>query len=373
MFKTVFCDKQMKVLAVAMLSLLTVSSTSYAVEGERPPLTTPSVTGNEDNVLVTSRRPTVVNSVSVDPVLAAAQDPKNKEIAELTAKVKSLQDELKKTKEAMGVERTKIPAVPAEVITKGVPKYTSNAQSNSITVTPGVNQIVTIAVGHTNRFVTPFYHPQVSSSTLSGGDPVTGQGGEVAVKDNVVYVSTNKVVPISMFITDKGNENVAISLTLVPRKIPSREVHLKLDTANMQTVYASEGAENWEKSQPFVSGIKRALKEIALQRVPTGYQLGDIPHNYELPTCSAEGFAVDFSKGQLMAGSKLHYIVGKVTNVSAHPLEFREASCANYDVAAVALWPNNMLEPGQSSEIYIVRHAPGRQEMQQRRTSVLAK
>lgn len=81
------------------------------------------------------------------------------------------------------------------------------------------------------------------------------------------------MVPISLFITDKGNENVAISLTLLPRKIPSREVHLTLNSQDLQTVYTSSEAEKWEKSQPYVSGIKKALREIALQRVPSGYQL----------------------------------------------------------------------------------------------------
>ena len=355
--------KSLNLLAAAIIPLLAVSAVSYAVDGERAPLT------STQPAVITL--PPAVSAVSVDPALAAAQDPKNQEIAELNAKVKSLQDELKKAREAMGVTPDKIPAVPSKVVTAGVPEYQTQ-QSNDLTVTPGVNQIVTIAVGHTNRLITPFSHPQVSSATLSGGD-AAGTGGEVSIKDNVVYISTNKVVPISMFITDKGNENVAISLTLLPRKIPSREVHLTLNTQDLQTVYGSSEAEKWEKSQPYVSGIKKALREIALQRVPSGYQLTSIPKNYALPSCSAQGFRVDFSKGQLMAGSKLHYIVGKVTNVSAHTLEFRESSCANYDIAAVALWPNNMLEPGQSSEIYVVRHAPGRQEMQQVRTSVLAK
>lgn len=151
-----------------MITLLAISAVSYAVDGERAPLT------STQPAVVTL--PPEVSAVSVDPALAAAQDPKNQAIAELSAKVKSLREELKKAREAIGVSPDKIPAVPSKVVTSGVPQYQSQ-QNNDITVTPGVNQIVTIAVGHTNRLITPFSHPQVSSATLSGGDESgTGRG-----------------------------------------------------------------------------------------------------------------------------------------------------------------------------------------------------
>lgn len=86
-----------------------------------------------------------------------------------------------------------------------------------------------------------------------------------------------------------------------------------------------------------------------------------------------EGFKVDFSQGQLITGSKLHYVIGKVTNVSSQTLEFKEASCGDYDVAAVALYPTNIFEPHQSAEIYVIKHAVGRQEVKQVRTSILDK
>lgn len=291
-------------------------------------------------------------------------------INDLERELKTLQTQVKSLKESQAV----IPSVPAKVLTKNVPSYkagnnrTVKAGNNEVVVTPGVNQILQIAIGHTNRIVTPFNHPQVSSSVLTGGPD-----GEVKIKDNVVYVSTSKDYPLSMFITEKGQENVSISLTLLPKKIPSRELVISLNNANLQMRYGSEEAETWEKSQPYVTAIKKTLKEIALQKIPSGYQLSDIPRDYPVPHCSINGFKVDFKKGQLIAGSKLHYVVGKVTNTSKQTLEFKEQSCADYDTAAVALFPLTMFEPGQSSEIYVVKRAPGKQELQQVRKSVLAK
>ena len=387
-----------KIMTSAGISVLAVSLAAYAAaDNGKAPLVnaSPSVTAVEGgevsdisrnqslfqtdprtDALVRTAQEAARKTATIDPKLAAALDPRNREIDELNARVESLQNELKRAREAMGVRpdsAANIPAVPSSVVTDGVPEYgkqkgrqQAGTENGTITVKPGVNQIVTIAVGQTNRIITPFAHPQVSSAAISGGE-----NGEAFVKDNVVYISTARTTPFSVFITDKGNEDLAISLTLLPRKIPSREVRLTLSGTESQMVYGTEEAETWEKSQPYVTGIKRALREIAMQNVPSGYQLSSIPAGYKLPKCSAEGFAVDFSKGQLMAGSRLHYVVGKITNVSAHTLEFRESTCGDYDIAAVAVWPYNMLEPGKSSEIYVVRHAPGRSVNLQKRASVL--
>ena len=311
----------------------------------------------------------------IDPQLQKLHD--LQETSKLQQEIEKLKTENKRLKETIGVEQVKIPEVPSNVLTKNVPKYNvdggptagaANKEANDIIVTPGINQLVSIAVGHTNRIVTPFTHPQVSSATLTGGDQ-----GEVMVKDNVVYVSTAKTYPLSMFITEKGQENLSISLTLVPRKIPSREISVSFKDSNIQMRMASEDAENWEKNQPFITGTNKNLREVALQEIPSGYNLSSLPKDYKLPKCRVEGFRVDWSKGQLITGSKLHYVIGKVTNTSSKTLEFKEAGCGDYDVAAVALYPTNVFEPGQSAEIYVIKHATGRQEVKQVRTSILDK
>lgn len=252
-----------------------------------------------------------------------------------------------------------VPAVPKSVLT-GVPKYansgssTPDNKSSELKVTPGVNQIITISTDQPNRIITPFNNPQILSSALQGGKGK--ECGEVCVKGNVVYISTKKDYPLGLFITEKGNEQTAISLTLVPRRIPPREVSLVLnDSSNTLTMSGTEEANVWETSQPFVNTLKKTLLAIALGEVPSGYHLQKIPSKYNLPVCSQEGLKFDFNKGQLMAGVNLNYAIGKVTNVSNRPIEVLEASCGGYDVAAVAAYPYNLLEPNQSTEIYVVQ------------------
>ena len=366
--------------AVTVVSLLPIYEVQSAEAESNPLFSIPSLEAAKKTHEMTpsqSRNSSKeVNAKAlIDPMLEKIRNQQGED--KLKAEIDKLKLENKRLKERQGVERQEIPAVPASVLTDNVPKYnvngafggdTSASSDNDITVKPGVNKIVQIAVGHTNRIVTPFAHPQVSSATLTGGEQ-----GEVSVKDNVVYVSTAKNYPLSMFITEKGNENLSISLTLIPRKIPSREISVSFRDSNISMRYASEDAEAWEKNQPFLSGTNKNLRTIALQGIPAGYNLADLPKNYPLPKCRVDGFKVDFSEGQLIAGSKLHYVIGKVTNTSDKTLEFKEAGCGDYDVAAVALYPTNIFDPGESAEIYVIRHAQGRQELKQVRTSVLEK
>lgn len=365
---------------VVLASIIPVIAQESEVNGSNPLFSIPSLEAarqNHNNSVpqTTNSSTEVTTRTLVDPMLEKLKTKQDED--KLKAEIEKLKLENKRLKDRQGVERQEIPSVPASVLTDNVPKYNVNgaempmtmgSTDNDIMVKPGVNQIVQIAVGHTNRIVTPFAHPQVSSASLTGGEQ-----GEVTVKDNVVYVSTAKNYPLSMFITEKGNENLSISLTLVPRKIPSREINVSFRDSNVSMRYASEDAEAWEKSQPFLSGSNKNLRTIALQGIPAGYNLTNLPKDYALPKCRVDGFKVDFSQGQLIAGSKLHYVIGKVTNISKETLEFKESGCGDYDVAAVALYPTNVFEPGESAEIYVIKHAQGRQEIKQVRASVLDK
>ena len=60
-----------------------------------------------------------------------------------------------------------------------------------------------------------------------------------------------------------------------------------------------------------------------------------------------------------MVGHRLSVSIGVATNVSGQPLEFKEQSCGDWDVAAVAAWPRNVLGPNERTEVYVIRRAPG--------------
>lgn len=250
-----------------------------------------------------------------------------------------------------------IPSVPANVMSNGVPRPIGSSVSSApiavgtpadsrLVVQSGVNQIVPIALGHLNRIVTPFSQPVVE----------TGSIADNKIQQNVVYIGTDREEPITVFINEKDDQSRAISLTLVPQRIPPRELFLSFaDGFQMIGNYTNRNAEKWETSQPYIDTIRSLFRYIALGEVPQGYAISGITGNTSVPNCQMPGLSFDFSRGQLLMGHSLSVTIGVAHNVSNTPIEFKEAACGNWDVAAVAAWPRNLLKPNERTEVYIAR------------------
>lgn len=257
---------------------------------------------------------------------------------------------------AVGTKAT-LPSVPSNVMRNGVPapvtSRTASAGNGELMMKPGVNQMIPIALGHTNRIVTPFTSPDVTSSVFS----VTNTGEDcgnvcVVIRQNVIYVATSVEYPVTMFVTEKGSQARALSITMLPQKIPPREVFLKLEGVDT-AAYGSQKAEAWEKSQPYIETIRTLFRKLALGEVPQGYAMTQIPKEVSLPNCDHPGVKFDFSKGQYLTGHSLSVFVGVAQNTSSQPLEIKEASCGGWNVAAVTTWPLNVLAPNERTEVYI--------------------
>ncbi|WP_084407891.1 type-F conjugative transfer system secretin TraK [Pseudovibrio sp. Ad37] len=233
------------------------------------------------------------------------------------------------------------------------------AQSN-LNMVPGVNQIIPIAQNHPNRIVTPFANPVVKSTTLEAGSAT--DCGEVCITDNVIYVATSKEYPVTMFITERGSEAVALSLTMVPKRIPPKEINLQLSQGDVTNIVANRNAERWETSQPFVEVIRNVFRETAQGRVPQGYVLSKTPRTADLPKCTQAGIKTKFASGQLYTGHNLSVFIGVAENKTKRALEFNEQSCGAWNVAAVTTWPYSVLLPGQKTEVFVAvrRNVGGR-------------
>ena len=211
-----------------------------------------------------------------------------------------------------------------------------------VTVQPGVNTIVTISKGLMNRIVTPWVAPKVH----------TVNPAVVEVRGRVIYVATDHDEPIGLFITT--DESEAYSLTLVPRSIPPRE--LRLGSANRAAQGDRDEAARWETAQPYVETIKLALQALALGRLPSGYgEREPSAEEHALYTCAFDDGSVNYLLVQVAEGQ--HLAIGSliVENGSSSSIELRESLCYRAGVRAVSAWPNVLLEPGESTHLYIVR------------------
>lgn len=230
------------------------------------------------------------------------------------------------------------------------PSSTGALNRNShITVKAGENTLVPVAIDHLNRVVTPFSHPQVTTTSAA----------TTQIRENVVYVGTEEEAPVTLFITQKDSENQAISLTLVPRRIAPRELFVNLDTTTRASlgIGTNRRAERWETGQPYVETLRDLLRHVALGDTPSGYTLND-PTPAMLPSCQQAGLSFDFANGQMLHGNNFTVAIGVAENTTgSQPLEFKEAACGNWNVGAVAAWPDNVIAPDDATEVYVVlRH-----------------
>lgn len=230
---------------------------------------------------------------------------------------------------------------------------------SNIVMTPGVNEIVQIAQNHLNRIVTPFDSPKVTSSSSA----------TTKTRDNVIYIGSSESTPITLFITEKGSEDLALSLTLIPKKIPPREIFLNLNNQHNQTKI-SKNAKRWEESQPYISSLESILKSLALNQLPKGYTLTNKDTKL-LPVCRQTGLKFNFKNGQTILGHHFIIHIGVTENVSPIAIEFIESTCGDWDIAAVAAFPRVALNPGEQTEVYVIQKRNYQREIKVTRPSLL--
>lgn len=258
-----------------------------------------------------------------------------------------------------GVE---IPIAPASVMA-GTSKVMAQANRQDIKVSVGKREVAKVSIGELNRIVTPFEHVKVQ----------TNSDADININGNIVYVSTVSENPISMFIAEKGDEENAISLTLMPVNMPSADIKLTVGGKIGQSAgpQSLKQAEKWEKSSDYAETLKNTMREIALGNVPKGYSYHETSKNMESPFCEQPGVRFDFMPGQVMMGKNINVYVGTVSNISPNEIELREESCAEPNVASVAYWPDVLLSQGQKTEVYVAVKVNSQEPVRTKRKSLV--
>ncbi|MDH3662408.1 MAG: type-F conjugative transfer system secretin TraK [Alphaproteobacteria bacterium] len=250
-----------------------------------------------------------------------------------------------------GAHPVALPAVAAEADPRRSTASAADAVKvagtmQTITVEPGVNEIIQIAVGHPNRIVTPFKAPRV----------VTTAAASVETSANVIYVAPSNASLITMFLTETGDESVSISLTLQPKKIPPRELRLQLPPGVLVPVATEPRPKRKAVAERgLVAEASEVFDQLARGSVPADFDFArQAPPPY--PLCAAEsGFEVSFSSGQYLRGQTQEIYVGLVRNGGKAAATFEEPWCYSVGVIAIALWPKTTLAPGEVTELYLAR------------------
>ena len=251
--------------------------------------------------------------------------------------------------ESMQVE---LPPVDASV-RKAAEQQATLVGPQQIQIKPGFNELMPIAVGHLNRLVTPFDNPVVTTTSQA----------TTSSKGKIVYVATADETPVTLYITPGDNKDIALSLTLIPNRIPAHEIHLSLDKDNYKLLnkvqqQAKATTRPADHEQEYISHLKKLFRDLGLQKTPAGFSQRDPGHAENIHCLQNQ---IQIKTGQVLEGQDMLILVGVAHNSRAVTFEFDERSCATTkdEVLAVATWPKVVLAPNESTELYVaLRHSP---------------
>ena len=99
--------------------------------------------------------------------------------------------------------------------------------------------------------------------------------------------------------------------------------------------------------------VETALRDLAENRVPTGFSTGGSGETLSALCRLPGGLFNDYRRHQWYHNSSVQIAVGVVTNNSNVTRRFDEASCRSDRTLAVAVWPRAQLRPGESAEVYV--------------------
>lgn len=213
-----------------------------------------------------------------------------------------------------------------------------------VEVEPGVTEYLKIAMGHLNRILTPFDNPRVTTSS----------NADTKIDGRAVYVQPANDAPVTLFISERADPDASIPLTLKPGNVAPREIRLTLAPGMRHAV--SSAARRWEESQPYVASLKELLTGLALGQVPAGYSLRPPRAGDPVVGCGVGG--VRTQTQQVIEGHHFIVTVALASNGARQPVEFDEPTCYRPGVLAVSTWPRVLLQPGESTELYVVHRRP---------------
>ncbi len=222
------------------------------------------------------------------------------------------------------------------------PDTPSTLGPETITVTPGVNQLVPISRLHLNRIVVPIYQPVIKTTSDAA----------IESKGSVLYVKAESDSPIAIYLSRNEDDQQAIVLTLMPSYIPPREIQITTTAEAATSFAAGAAAQNWETEQPYVNTVRAVMRTLAQGAIPPGYQLRR--HTIKDPAVFCSDPYLRITPIQVIQGANLIVTVSAIKNISTRDVEINEQSCQLPGVSAVAAFPTPYLRPGVSSELYVV-------------------
>lgn len=203
------------------------------------------------------------------------------------------------------------------------------------------NAVVNVSKTFPNRFVTPFANPR-------------GKGDEdldIQTMGQNVFVTFKKENgegARTIFLTGQNATDPVAVITLVPQDVPAQTVTLQFDAP--RTAFADRPEAN-PGSESYTEGVRYIFRQLALGRIPEGYAQASLPR----AVGSYNGLTVTPVKRYAGQSNDIYtYRVEALRSIELQESMFYEPS-----VQAVAFFPQALLDPGQSTMVYVMARKKG--------------
>jgi len=200
-------------------------------------------------------------------------------------------------------------------------------------------EMVEIARNFPSRISTPFPNPKIIDQTKT----------DISASGQSIYVTPKSDSPFTIFVTGSGENDPVISLTLVPRDIPSQTVLMQIDRADGNPAnVAMSGDDLQPANDSYTDGLRALLRTVAMGKVPAGYADAPLPN----VMANIDGFVV--APVSRYSGPHSDIYAYRIEGTSEQSVELEENSFYQPGVRAVSFFPRSSLAQGESTIAYVI-------------------
>lgn len=205
-----------------------------------------------------------------------------------------------------------------------------------IRVNGNKTDVIDIAEGFPSRISTPFIDPKVIDQSKN----------DITAVGQSIYVTPKDNKPFTIFITGSGANDPVLSLTLVPKAIPSQTILMQLDRPEGQLTAVSD--EDKPGTDSYTENVRYLLRQVALSKIPQGFADAPLPKS----VVSLRGLVV--SPLARYSGPHSDIYAYKVEGSGANAVDLQEDSFFQQGVRAVSFFPRSSLLKGESTMVYVL-------------------
>lgn len=235
---------------------------------------------------------------------------------------------------------------------------------------PSENIVIPVARGLMNSIATNFKMLSARSSD---------ENSIVEVEQGYLYVTINSDQPVGFILYEEGVMHSQVSVTLWPIDVPASIVKIDVSmSADMiaqaedyrkqieleeKMAQAASMEDTSNRSNDYTKRILSLLTPVAQGDLPRGFTMtNDVPAHLRAP-CQV---AIHQVTGQRLSGGREVIDVVLMTNDSNRTYHVREEMCLSGGVKAVSVFEKAYLQPGEQTEVYILRDKTYEQQLERK-------